>query len=282
VGCLASWDSSAHNSLYLNRVTQEQERLFLTVRVTVRIRDPLPLDLMLRKRICFSVYKRQSFVSRFKKTLGYSAGHLLKGLGVTYELVGSVPMTFGDETLGRDTVDKEQDEQDEGQEEESFFDEYAQAVTAVETILSLERLRQEDLVLELAARNETVLNSPAVVAPRAELMKTLSIPNFGGPSRLGGASSAMSLNLMGRGRGLSGSLASLNVQDSRRSTGGSRRSLGPPAPSLMEENSRKRLSLPSGAVGRGYLAKNGGNALRKSMVTLQEEDGGGEKNYICD
>ncbi len=36
---MATWDSSAHNSVYLNRVTQEQERLFLTVRVTVRIRD---------------------------------------------------------------------------------------------------------------------------------------------------------------------------------------------------------------------------------------------------
>ncbi len=39
MGCVATWDSSAHNSVYLNRVTQEQERLFLTVRVTVRIRD---------------------------------------------------------------------------------------------------------------------------------------------------------------------------------------------------------------------------------------------------
>ncbi len=51
VGCVATWDSSAHNSVYLNRVTQEQERLFLTVRVTVRIRDRVGMKLFLAKII---------------------------------------------------------------------------------------------------------------------------------------------------------------------------------------------------------------------------------------
>ena len=286
VGCLVAWDSSAHNSVYLNRVTQEQERLFLTVRATVRIRDPLPLDLVLRKRICFSVYKRQSFVSRFRKTLGYSTGHLLKGLGVTYELVGSVPATFGDVNTEAGGEEDQAEEEEEGGREESFFDEYAQAVTAVETILGLERLRQEDLVLELVARNEAALGGAPITLPTAELRKTLSIPSLGGQARLGGASSTLSLNLMPKSSShrLSGSLASLNLQDGRRKGAASRRSLGPPTRAPSVEESRKRMSLPSGAGGRSHLVvKNGANGLRKSMTTLQEEDGGGEIKYLtCD
>ena len=40
---VATWDSSAHESAKLNRVTPEQERLFLVVRVVVRLSDPAPI-----------------------------------------------------------------------------------------------------------------------------------------------------------------------------------------------------------------------------------------------
>jgi hypothetical protein len=241
--------------------------------VPILNRDPLPLDLVLRKRICYNIYRRQSFVNRFRKSLGYnSTNHLLKGLGVTFELVGGVPVTFGD------AAEQEKEEEQEGG-DETFFDEYAQAVTAVETLLSLERLRQEDLVLDLVARSEMSVvggGGAAIAAPAGELRKTLSIPALhrGG----GAASSTLSLNVMGRS-GMTGSLTSLSLQESRRVGGGSRRSLAAApatrAPSV--EESRKRLSLPSGVVMRAsHVGKNGGSALRKSMMTLLEEDGGGE------
>jgi hypothetical protein len=239
-------------------------------------RDPLPLDLVLRKRICYNIYRRQSFVNRFRKSLGYSTNHLLKGLGVTFELVGRVPDTFGDVN---ESAEQEKEEEQEGGTEETFFDDYAQAVTAVETLLSLERLRQEDLVLDLVARSEMSVaggGGAAIAAPAGELRKTLSIPALhrGG----GAASSTLSLNAMGRS-GITGSLTSLSLQESRRVGGGSRRSLAAApatrAPSV--EESRKRLSLPSGVVMRAsHVGKNGGSALRKSMMTLLEEDGGGE------
>jgi hypothetical protein len=240
--------------------------------------DPLPLDLVLRKRICYNIYRRQSFVNRFRKSLGYnSTNHLLKGLGVTFELVGRAPFTFGDESAEQEK--EEEQEGGEGGTEETFFDECAQAVTAVETLLSLERLRQEDLVLDLVARSEMSVaggGGAAIAAPAGELRKTLSIPALhrGG----GAASSTLSLNVMGRS-GMTGSLTSLSLQESRRVGGGSRRSLAAApatrAPSV--EESRKRLSLPSGVVMRAsHVGKNGGIALRKSMMTLLEEDGGGE------
>lgn len=238
----------------------------------------MPLDLVLRKRICFSVYRRQSLVNRFRKSLGYSTAHLLKGLGVTYELVGSVPVTFGD------VSSKEPTEEEGGiqEDDDSFFDSYAEAVTAVETILSLEKLRQEDLILELVARQETAVagsgGASLAAGSTAELWKTLSIPNFGGGAlRLGAASSTMSLNLRPLRNGtMTGSLSNLALQDSRRPAvgGGSRRSL---APSLLRaapsgEENRKRRSLPaSGRLAVGSSV----SGLKKSMMTLTEEDGGG-------
>lgn len=146
IGTVASWDSSVQNSVYLNRVTAEHERLFLIVKITLRLTDPTPVDIILRKRICFSVYKRHSFVSKFRKSLGYSTPNLLKSTGVTYEIVGNVPNTFSSlESVEEDTEENIED---------SFFDSYTQAVSAVETILNLERMKQQDLVLELLARKE--------------------------------------------------------------------------------------------------------------------------------
>jgi hypothetical protein len=79
---------------------------------------------------------------------------------------------------------------------------------------------------------------------------------------------------------MTGSLTSLSLQESRRVGGGSRRSLAAAAPATRApsvEESRKRLSLPSGVVMRAsHVGKNGGSGLRKSMMTLLEEDGGGE------
>ena len=172
IGCIAAWDSSVHDSVYLNRVTQEHERLFLILRITLRIIDPLPLDVVLRKRICFSVYKRHSFVSKFRKSLGYSTNNLLRSTGVTYELVGSVPNTFGKNEVDNTTGDRDGS----AESQESFFDDYTQAVSSVETILNLERLKQQDMVLDLLARKESVDAHP-------NLPKMLSVPSLGNSKR---------------------------------------------------------------------------------------------------
>ena len=172
IGSIASWDSSVHNSVYLNRVTQEHERLFLILRITLRITDPQPVDIVLRKRVCFSIYKRHSLVSKFRKSLGYSTTNLLKSTGVTYELVGNVPNTFGnadDETVSEDGSSNLED---------SFFDNYTQAVSSVETILNLEKMKQQDLVLDLLARKDA---SSGLFHPN--LAKTLSVPSFGSSKR---------------------------------------------------------------------------------------------------
>ena len=79
VGAIASWDSSVHDSLCLNKVTPsksayfgschrsvfeyffwfvDNERAYMIIKMVVRLSHPTAMDLVLRKRVCFNVYKR--------------------------------------------------------------------------------------------------------------------------------------------------------------------------------------------------------------------------------
>ena len=70
VCALTSWDSSIHDSLHLNRVTPDNERVYLILKTVVRLSHPAAMELVLRKRICINVYKRQSISERLKKRIG--------------------------------------------------------------------------------------------------------------------------------------------------------------------------------------------------------------------
>ena len=88
-GAVSSWDSSIHESVYINRVTQDNERVYLIVKAVVRLSHPSPMDLVLRKRLCLSIVKRQSIKEKIKKTLGRS--RMVQSVGVIYEMVSNVP-----------------------------------------------------------------------------------------------------------------------------------------------------------------------------------------------
>ena len=79
IGAVASWDSSIHDSVYLNRLTQVNERAYLIVKVVVRLSHPTTMDIVLRKRVCFNVIKRQSITEKIKKKLGHAnVGHSVR------------------------------------------------------------------------------------------------------------------------------------------------------------------------------------------------------------
>jgi kinesin family protein 13 len=107
---VCSWDSSIHDSQALNRVTEGNERVYLILKTTVRLSHPVPMDLVLRKRLAINIYKRQSITDKLKKlrivgksdTTYHSGMHFhtilkLKILlffvctGVTYEVVSNIP-----------------------------------------------------------------------------------------------------------------------------------------------------------------------------------------------
>lgn len=86
--CIASWDSSIHDSPALNRVTESNERVYLILKTTVRLSHPAPMDLVLRKRLAINIYKRQGFTDKLKKLV---RGPDLCQSGVTYEVVSNIP-----------------------------------------------------------------------------------------------------------------------------------------------------------------------------------------------
>ena len=89
VGAVANWDSSLHDSLCLNRVTPANERASLIVKAVVRLSHPTCMDLVLRKRVCFNIYKRHSLTDKIRRKMGHTSA--LSSLGVMYEIVSNIP-----------------------------------------------------------------------------------------------------------------------------------------------------------------------------------------------
>ncbi|XP_069764421.1 kinesin-like protein KIF13A isoform X2 [Narcine bancroftii] len=147
VSAVASWDSSVHDSIYLNKVTSQNERIYLIVKVTVQLSHPAAVELVLRKRIAINVYNKQSFTQSLKRRMSYK--YILHLCGVTYEIVSNIPKA-SEETEDRETLAlmAARSENDGSGDGETYIEKYTRGVLEVENILSLERLRQAVTVKE--------------------------------------------------------------------------------------------------------------------------------------
>ncbi|XP_038051604.1 kinesin-like protein KIF13B [Patiria miniata] len=169
VCAVASWDSSIHDSPHLNRVTGPNERIYLIVKAVVQLSHPATMELVLRKRICVNIYKKQGFTSTIKKKMGRMDS--VQACGVTYEIVSNIPKA------SEDPEDRESlalmagsgtEENTTSSDGETYIEKYTRGVSAVESILALDRLRQEVVIKEkLASRGRN-------------LRKTASVPNISG------------------------------------------------------------------------------------------------------
>ncbi|XP_061385500.1 kinesin-like protein KIF13B isoform X4 [Danaus plexippus] len=167
VAAIASWDSSIHDSQYLNRITEANERVYLILKTTVRLSHPAPMDLILRKRLALNIYKRQSLTDRIRKKIVRS--DQLSQTGVTYEVVSNIPKASEEleerESLAQIAASGEEASAADG---ETYIEKYTRGVSAVESILTLDRLRQSVAVKELEqARGQPIT-----------MRKTASVPNF--------------------------------------------------------------------------------------------------------
>ena len=259
VGVTAAWDSSVHG-IHLNRVTPDHEHLTMVVKVIVRLSEPYPLDLVLKKRVAFTVYKRKSIVNFFRRTVAVKVADAvgqprpvaLRRVGVTYELVGDVPKVF---QRVEDSEQVEWASSSTGGIDENLLEQYTAAITSVETILALERMRQADMVIELDARrqeDEKARSGPGL------LKKTVSVPNM----RSARSSFSLAASLAGSSNNLSGSNQSLAAIKTRRSL----------PPTSVVERQQKRLSLPSGSR-RVYQ----GSVLQRGTIVEEGDFDEGEK-----
>uniref|UniRef100_A0A670HT74 Kinesin family member 13B n=1 Tax=Podarcis muralis TaxID=64176 RepID=A0A670HT74_PODMU len=134
----ASWDSTVHNCAQLSRGTAAEQRVFLIVRVTVQLSHPAEMQLVLRKRICVSVYGKQGFAQSFLRRMSYRSS--VPGCGVTFEIVSNIPEGAEErEALARMAANVENAA---SADSEARIEKYLRSVLAVENILTLDRLRQ--------------------------------------------------------------------------------------------------------------------------------------------
>ncbi|GLH14430.1 Kinesin-like protein KIF13A [Gryllus bimaculatus] len=148
VCAVAAWDSSIHDSHHLNKVTDANERVYLILKTTVRLSHPATMDLVLRKRLALNIYKRQSITDRIRKKIVRS--DWLTQSGVTYEVVSNIPKASEEledrESLAQIAASGEDTSLSDG---ETYIEKYTRGVSAVESILTLDRLRQSVAVKEL-------------------------------------------------------------------------------------------------------------------------------------
>ncbi|XP_073080808.1 kinesin-like protein KIF13A isoform X6 [Manis javanica] len=147
VSATASWDSSVHDSVHLNRVTPQNGRIYLIVKTTVQLSHPAAMELVLRKRIAANIYNKQSFTQSLKRRI--SLKNIFYSCGVTYEIVSNIPKATEEiearETLALMAARSEDEGAPDG---ETYMEKYTRGVLQVESILSLERLRQAITVKE--------------------------------------------------------------------------------------------------------------------------------------
>nr|XP_056710143.1 kinesin-like protein KIF13A isoform X1 [Euleptes europaea] len=147
VSATAAWDSSVHDSVHLNRVTPQNERIYLIVKITVQLSHPATMELVLRKRIAANIYNKQSFTQSLKRRI--SLKNICYACGVTYEIVSNIPKATEEiedrETLALMAAKSENEGTSDG---ETYIEKYTRGVLHVENILSLERLRQAVTVKE--------------------------------------------------------------------------------------------------------------------------------------
>ncbi|RWS23893.1 Kinesin-like protein KIF13A, partial [Leptotrombidium deliense] len=169
VCAVAVWDSSMHDSPALNRVTTANERVYMILKASVRLSHPSVMEIVLRKRLAINVYKKQSISQMFKRKLVRC--DYLTATGVTYEVVSNIPKSSEDiedrESLALMAASCDNSTIFDG---ESYIEKYTKGVSAVESILTLDRLRQEVAIKELL----TLKNNQ-----QAFIRKTASVPNIG-------------------------------------------------------------------------------------------------------
>ncbi|KAI1243050.1 hypothetical protein IHE44_0000619 [Lamprotornis superbus] len=133
VSATAAWDSSVHDSVHLNRVTPQNERIYLIVKITVQLSHPAAMELVLRKRIAANIYNKQSFTQSLKRRI--SLKNIYYACGVTYEIVSNIPKATEEiedrETLALMAARSENEGTSDG---ETYIEKYTRGVLQAVTV----------------------------------------------------------------------------------------------------------------------------------------------------
>ncbi|XP_065186816.1 kinesin-like protein KIF13B isoform X2 [Sycon ciliatum] len=157
----ASWDTSIHDNAHLNMHTANMDRVYMVVKVKVKMEYPQSYVLVMRKRICLKIYKKLGFSTLVKKKLAARSDER-HHCGVAYEVVYGIPKQAG---MDRPSTPTNLAAVDDDGDQEIVIERYSHGMSSVQSILSLDRLRQELAVKEgLAAAGRVMKVRPVSAA----------------------------------------------------------------------------------------------------------------------
>ncbi|GMT33536.1 hypothetical protein PFISCL1PPCAC_24833, partial [Pristionchus fissidentatus] len=172
-----SWDSSLHDDSALNVPTANNERVYAIIKVTVRLSHPCEMEVVLRKRICLHIYKKTSLTERIIKSITRSEP--LLATSVHYDVVAHLPKS-SHEMEDRRSLAQLAARQTNSTDEETrlhYIEAYTKSIQAVESMLKLDRLRQEVAVSSLLSRKERKDRMNALSLAPHRMKRATSLPN---------------------------------------------------------------------------------------------------------
>ncbi|CAJ0938025.1 unnamed protein product, partial [Mesorhabditis belari] len=181
-----SWDSSIHDEPCLNVATDGSQRIYAIVKVLIRLSHPKPMDIVLRKRICLSVYKKPSITERIlKRIVGTESTDMTS---VWYDIVAHVPKTSHDmedrSTLAMmaaraGSEDDSLTDQEKETRQLSYIEAYTKSIQTVESMLKLDRLRQEVAITNMLTKKERQarMQHLGLNSGQFRMKRAVSLPN---------------------------------------------------------------------------------------------------------
>ncbi|KAK6760088.1 hypothetical protein RB195_021560 [Necator americanus] len=186
-----SWDSSIHDQPALNIPSSSNERVYAIVKVGVRLSHPCSMELVLRKRVCLNIYKKASLTDRIRKRI--VGTDPLHRTAVYYDVVAHLPKSSHDMEersslalmAARHTASTEEEHMggnDDGHrpnKQLSYIEAYTKSIQAVESMLKLDRLRQEVAITNMLSRRERQqrLSHLGLPSQSFRMKRAVSLPN---------------------------------------------------------------------------------------------------------
>eukprot|EP00731_Ephydatia_muelleri_P010946 Em0005g1532a len=165
-GCVkvqASWDSTVHDTNSLNRITNDKDRVFAIVKISVRLKHPPGITLVLRKRICLRVYKKPSVLGAlFRSFTGPKETR--NGCGVIFEVVTGIPKLEG---MNKAVKIPANPSFVELKEDDNAVEKFKKAMYSISNILALDKLKQEVSLKEKLASTGKTLRTRYTHTPSA-------------------------------------------------------------------------------------------------------------------
>ncbi len=185
IKALSLWDSSIHQSAYLNQVTPFDKNVYFTLKINLKMKLLTAgskktikyVDLVLRKRIAVSVYSANSLASSSKFTLNRFKTLLVSSrpankpsvksivsskhsTSLIYRMIADIPKTLTEIENHESFVIKaaaslieEKDGSSKADSNETsilFFDQYLRTIRAVDSILRRDRIQQQEIIKKIS------------------------------------------------------------------------------------------------------------------------------------